>query len=131
MVSDPVADFIIRLKNAGMAGKREVLAPYAKVNHAIAEKLRECGYVVSVAKKGKKDKPLLEVELAFAADGAPKIAQVERLSKPGRRVYGKADEFYPVLGGTGTLFVSTPKGVKTGEEARKERVGGELLFKLW
>lgn len=131
MVGDPVSDFIIQLKNATAVNKDSVALPYSKLKHSVAVKLEECGYVGLVTKKGKKARKCLEVELRYEKDGTPRIGDVARVSKPGRRVYMSVSDIRPVRFGKGALILSTPKGILTGEEARKAHVGGEALFKIW
>lgn len=131
MVSDPVADFINRLKNAGVIKQAIVTLPYSSFKAAIAEKLKEAGYVQSIEKKGKKVKKTLDVTLKYGNDGAHVIHGVKRVSKPGRRMYKSVNEIVPVRYGHGLLILSTPKGIKTDKEARKEKVGGEALFEIW
>jgi small subunit ribosomal protein S8 len=130
MVTDPIADFLIRLKNAGAVGHTEVSIPYSKLKLAIADTLKKEGYISEVAKKGKKVAKSLEVTL-MSADGVPKIKGVERISKPSKRVYLSVKSIAPVRYGYGMLVLSTPKGILTGAQARKEQVGGEALFKIW
>ena len=130
MVNDPVADFIIQLKNAGMAGKQEVSVPYSKLKHAIAEKLIASGYIESATKRGKKVKKVLDVTLKYDND-IHKIQGVKRISKPGRRMYLRVSEIFPVKFGKGIRILSTPTGILTDEEARKQNVGGEELFIIW
>lgn len=131
MVGDTVGDFIIQLKNAGMVGKKNVSLPYSKLKHAIANKLVEKGYVVSAEMQGKDVAKTLEVVLKYTDKGAHQINDVKRISKPGRRMYAKATEIYPVKFGKGHLVLSTPAGIVTDDEARKQNVGGEQLFKIW
>ncbi|MAZ40590.1 30S ribosomal protein S8 [bacterium] len=126
MVTDPIADFIIQLKNASAVGHKSVVLPYSKLKHEIGSKLESQGLVGSVTKKGKKIKKNLEVELLYA-DGSPKISAVTRVSKPGRRVYKGSKD---IRTGFNTTILSTPKGILTGEEAKKENVGGEILFTI-
>ena len=121
---------LIMIKNASLAGKESVILPYSKLKEAIGECLQKEGYVKAVSKKVKKNHPVLEVELLYA-DRGPKISEVERISKQSRRVYFGMKDIYPVRGGTGLLVLSTPKGILSGKEARKEQVGGEALFKIW
>jgi small subunit ribosomal protein S8 len=130
MVGDAVGDFIIQLKNAGMAGKKEVSIPYSKLKAAVAAKLVAEGYIISAEKGGKKVGKVLEVALKYEG-GAHCIRGVKRISKPGRRLYIKANEIYPVKFGKGRMILSTPAGILTGEEARKQNVGGEQLFLIW
>ncbi len=131
MVGDTVGDFIIQLKNAGMVGKKNVSIPYSKLKHAIADKLVQEGYIVSAVKEGKKVTKSLEVGLKYDIRGDHQIRGVKRISKPGRRLYIKATEVYPVKFGKGRVIISTPEGILTGEEARKQNVGGEQLFIIW
>ncbi|MBV9159156.1 MAG: 30S ribosomal protein S8 [Candidatus Kaiserbacteria bacterium] len=131
MVNDPVADFIVRLTNAGAINKTSVSVPFSNFKLAIAEKLKEVGYVQAIEKKGKKVKKTLDISLSYDASGNPKIQGVKRISKPGRRLYKSVHEIIPVKYGHGLLILSTPKGIKTDKECRKEKVGGEALFEIW
>ena len=131
MVNDPIADFIIRIKNAGMVGKETVSIPYSKLKYAIAEKLAESGYVGEVAKHGKKVKKTLDITLKYDEGGKHQIKGVQRKSRPGRRLYIGVTEIFPVKFGTGKRIISTPAGILTGEEARSKNVGGEELFIIW
>lgn len=131
MVTDRVGDFIIQLKNAGMAGRSSVSVPYTKLTHAIAEKLAQQGFLASVSVVKKKNGEVLAVELTTDTDGRPRILDVKRVSSPGRRLYRKSTELHPVRTGTGALILSTPKGILTAEEAKQEHVGGEALFEIW
>jgi small subunit ribosomal protein S8 len=130
MVSDTVGDFIIQLKNAGMVGKAEVALPYSKLKHAIADKLTNAGYVAGVRTEGKDTKQRLVVGLKYD-NGRHFINGVKRVSKPGRRLYTRVAEIYPIKFGKGHLILSTPAGILTGEEARQQNVGGEQLFIIW
>ena len=118
------------MKNASLAGKESVSFPYSKMKNAIAECLKKEGYVTNVTKKIKKDTPVLEVGLTYV-DQKPKITEVERISKQSRRVYFGMKDIHTVRNGSGLLVLSTPKGILSGKEARKEQVGGEALFRLW
>ncbi|OGI68196.1 30S ribosomal protein S8 [Candidatus Nomurabacteria bacterium RIFCSPLOWO2_01_FULL_41_12] len=127
---DSIANMLIVMKNGGEAGKESVLLPYSKMKNAILECLQKEGYVNSVSKKVKKDQPVLEVGLIYMEE-KPKIAEVERISKQSRRVYFKMKDIHRVRNGAGLLVLSTPKGILSGKEARKEQVGGEALFRIW
>ena len=131
MVSDTVGDFIIQLKNAGMVGKKEVSLPYSKLRHSIATKLVEKGYVTKADTQGKEVTKTLDVVLKYDEGGKHHIRGVKRVSKPGRRLYAKATEIYPVKFGKGHMVLSTPVGILTDDEARQQHVGGEQLFKIW
>ena len=138
MVTDRVGDFIIRLQNAAMIGKREVSAPYSGHLLAIAKKLKELGFLASVttdvpaeggaASGGKKT---LEVTVGYDERGQAKLRGVKRISKPGRRLYAPHTSAHKVKGGTGALIMSTPSGIVSDTEARKSRVGGEEMFEIW
>lgn len=129
MVSaDPIADFISQLKNASMAGKRKVVVPHSKFKHEIAEVLRHQGFIYSVNKKSKKTKKILEIELC-APDSKSVISDVERVSKPSRRVYSGVRDIYPKKHQTAVF--STPAGILTAGRAKEKNVGGEELFRIW
>lgn len=131
MVNDPIGDFIVQLTNAGAVKKSSVSVPFSLFKAAVAEKLKEAGFVADVEKKGKKVKKTLEVSLKYHESGDPIISGVKRISKPGRRMYRGAKEVYPVRYGKGALILSTPKGLMTDKEARTAKVGGEALFEIW
>ncbi len=131
MVNDPVGDFIIQLKNAGMVRKSTVSISYSKLKHAIADKLAHAGFIGSVTKHGKKIKKTLDIVLKYDAEGVHYIQGVDRVSKPGRRLYVSVAEIFPVKFGRGKRILSTPVGILTGEEAREKNVGGEELFIIW
>jgi len=130
MVTDRVGDFIVRLQNAAMVGKREITVPHSTHLEAIARKLKELGFIAEIAKEGEIKKTLI-IALAFNDTGAPRLRGVKRISKPGRRLYTPASGAHGVAGGTGALILSTPKGVVSDREARRNRVGGETLFEIW
>lgn len=130
MVTDRVGDFIIRLKNAGAIGLAQVSLPYSSHLEAIAKKLQQLGFVGEVSTSGN-GKRTLEVALAYDERGNHKIHDVKRVSKPGRRLYASSREAHGVKNGLGALVLSTPKGVLSDKEARKNRVGGETLFEVW
>ena len=131
MVNDPLGDFVVRLKNAGAIKRSSVSVPHSALKYAIAEKLRDAGYVKAVEKKGKKVRKMIDVALKYDESGVHVIHGARRISKPGRRMYKKAHEIMPIRYGHGSLILSTPKGIKTDKEARKEKVGGEALFEIW
>ena len=131
MVNDPVGDLIIQIKNAGMVGKATLSVPHSKLKHSIADKLVETGFIESAEKYGKKVSKTLELKLKYDKDKKHHILGVKRVSKPGRRLYISADQIFPVKFGKGKRILSTPAGILTGEEARKQNVGGEDLFIIW
>ncbi len=127
---DQISNMIIMMKNGSLAGKETVAVPYSKVKDAIAECLKKAGYVAEVDKKVRKGHSVLEITLTYSS-GKPKITEVERISKQSRRVYFHMKDIHTVRGGTGLLVLSTPKGILSGKDARKEQVGGEALFRIW
>lgn len=127
---DSIANMIIVIKNGSRAGKESVLVPYSKMKEAILECLKKEGYVANFSKKSAQGMPTLEVTLAYVGK-KPKITDVERISKPSRRIYFHVKNIHTVRNGSGLLVLSTPKGILAGKDARREQVGGEALFKLW
>jgi len=130
MITDSISDLIIRLKNGSRAGKSSVLVPYSALTHSILEVLQKEGFLKSFSKRGKKFVRNIEVELLYE-EGRGKVTGVRRISKPSKRIYRKARVIYPVRGGFGKMIISTPKGIVTDSSARKERIGGEVLFEIW
>lgn len=127
---DSISNMIIMIKNGSNAGKESVVLPYSKLKEAIAYCLKKEGYISEVSKKTKNSIPMLELGLIYI-DKKPKITQVERVSKQSRRVYYGMKNIHTVRSGSGLLVLSTPKGILSGKEARKEHVGGEVLFRIW
>ena len=127
---DPIADMLTQIKNASAVKKEAVAVPYSKLKFAIATALLKEGYIASVNKKGKKDTKLIEVGIAYT-DGKPKIHKISRLSRFSRRLYAGFRDIKLVRQGYGDVILSTPKGILTGKEARKQKIGGEMLFKIW
>lgn len=131
MVSDPVGDFITRIVNASAIKKASLSVPFSAFKYAIAEKLKDAGYVSAIEKKGKKVRKTLDIVLKYDEAGKSTIEGVKRISKPGRRMYKSVQEINSVRYGHGSLLLSTPKGIMTDKEARKAKVGGEALFEIW
>lgn len=131
MVTDPISNLIISLKNAAAVGKEVVRVPYSVMKHNIATVLEKEGFIKDVATRGKKGgRMFLEATIATDEHGA-KLHNVKRISKPSKRVYYSLKDINPVRHGYGKLILSTPKGIMVGEMARKEKVGGEALFEIW
>lgn len=130
MVTDPIANLINQLKNAQLAGRSLVVVPFSNFKLAIAELLKQEGYVKAFTKKGKKAKKFLEVELNTES-GSRRIQGVKRMSKPSCRVYRRAAEVRSVRRGYGVGVYSTPQGVLSDKMAKTAKVGGELLFNIW
>ncbi len=130
-MTDVIGDLVVRLKNASDVKKASVSIPFSNYKMAIAEKLQHAGFVKGVEKRGKKIKKTLEVMLKYDEGGKPAISGTKRISKPGRRMYRAVLDIHSVRYGRGALILSTPKGILTDKEARKEKVGGEALFEIW
>ena len=131
MVTDPVADSIIRLQNAGAVGHTQVVLPYSKMRETIMDVLSKAGFVGTVEKQGKKENKTIVVNLLTKADGSPRISRVRRISKPSRRIYRGVKDVHQVRNGVGALVLSTPQGIMTDKEAREANVGGEALFEIY
>jgi len=125
-MSDPIADMLTRIRNGQMAEKLGVTMPSSRLKEAIANVLKEEGYIESFAVRKDGAKAELDIELKYYA-GRPVIERLERVSKPGLRVYRGRQDMPKVMNGLGVAIVSTPKGVMTDRKARSANVGGEVL----
>ena len=123
-------DLLTKIHNAQRAKKLSVKLPYSNMDMAVAEILAARGFVLSATKKGRAPKRIIEVELKYEADKGA-ISSIKFLSVPSRRLYAGYKEMRPVRQGFGVAIVSTPKGVMTATDARKQKVGGQLLFEIW
>lgn len=127
---DPISDFFTRIRNGYHAKLTSVVLPYSKLKEEIAKILERKRYIDGMEKKGRKVRKFLEVRLRY--DGVkPAIRGLQTISKPSRRLYVQATEIKPVRQGFGTLIVSTSKGLMTGEEAKKAKIGGEAIAEVW
>ncbi len=131
MQTDPIADFLTRIRNANMVGKESVEIPHSKIKETITQILLREGFIEGYRLKVRGGKKFLEIYLKYSSDGERVITHLERVSKPGLRVYVKKEEIPRVLRGLGICILSTSKGIMTGEEAKRKRVGGELLCYIW
>jgi small subunit ribosomal protein S8 len=129
-MTDPIADMITRIKNAHMAQLESVKLPHSKVKEAIANILKEEGYVVEVNVEDTKPQKTLVIDLKYLGS-TPAISGVKRVSKPGRRIYSTSKEIPVTLGGYGLTVVSTSKGLMSDKKAKKDNVGGEVLCQIW
>ncbi len=125
-MSDPIADMLTRIRNAQMVEKTSVLVPSSKVKVAIAQVLKDEGYIDGFQVKSDDGRPQLEMALKYYA-GRPVIERIERVSRPGLRVYKGSGAIPQVMNGLGVAIVTTPKGVMTDRKARASGVGGEVL----
>ncbi|MCF7835765.1 MAG: 30S ribosomal protein S8 [Candidatus Marinimicrobia bacterium] len=127
---DPIADMFTIIRNGYAANKASVVVPHSKIKMEVAKLLQIGGYVGEVTRRGRKIKKSLEIVLAYK-EGTPAIKKLVRVSKPSRRVYISFKEMFPLSRGYGKRIVSTPKGVLFDTEARKEKVGGEVVGEIW
>ena len=125
-MSDPIADMLTRIRNAQMVGKTTVMMPSSKLKTSIAQVLQDEGYIDGCLRRANSGKAELEISLKYDA-GAPVIEKIERVSRPGLRIYKACDDLPKVMNGLGVAIVSTSKGVMTDRKARATGVGGEVL----
>ena len=128
--SDPVADLITRIRNAIAVGKTEIRVPTSKLKFAVAEKLQKINYIEKAELEKAEPRKILHIVINNEGENA-RINEIAKVSKPGRRVYASVEEIPRVKSGRGTVLISTSKGVMTGQEALKNKLGGEVLVKVW
>lgn len=128
--TDPVADLITRIRNAIAVGKTEIRVPTSKLKFAVAEKLQKINYVDLVELEKAEPRDILHVVINKEGENA-RINEISKVSTPGRRVYAGVAEIPKVKSGRGAVLVSTSKGIMTGQEAVKNKLGGEILVKVW
>jgi small subunit ribosomal protein S8 len=130
-LTDPVADFLTRIRNAHGARHQKLDVPASKLKAEVARILKEEGYIANAKPVEEEGQRLLRVYLKYGANNEPAIRDLKRISKPGCRVYVGKDEIRRVQGGLGICILTTPRGVMTGRQARREGVGGEILCEVW
>ena len=134
-MTDPISDMLNRIRNALMVLHPTVSVPFSKLKYEIAKVLEKEGLVEKVEKKGRKVKKVLEITLKYQKVETEKtesvISGLKRISKPGQKIYIKSKEIKPVRGGYGIAIISTPKGMMTSKEARKKKLGGEIICQVW
>jgi small subunit ribosomal protein S8 len=129
--SDPITDLLNRLRNGMRAGHERVDVPASRVKESVVKVLADEGYIASYRRVEGKGRSLLRIGLKYDAEGEPIVNGLERVSRPGRRVYAPAKEIPEVLGGLGVSILSTSRGIVTGKRAREQKVGGEILCNVW
>ena len=128
--TDPIADMLTRIRNAIAINKSEISLPHSNIKEAVSKILVETNFISGASVEGKV--PLKELHLTLSSDGQnPKITEIVRLSKPGRRTYAKAADIPVVKRGRGIVIVSTSKGIMSGDEAKRQQIGGELICKVY
>lgn len=130
-VTDPIADFLIQVRNASFAEHEKVDIPASKLKVRLAEIMKEEGFIKNFRLVEDSKQGILRIYLRYGPDQERVISGMKRVSRPGRRIYVAADKVPSVLGGIGVAILSTPRGLLTDRESRKERVGGEVLCYLW
>ncbi|HEX3987173.1 MAG TPA: 30S ribosomal protein S8 [Acidobacteriaceae bacterium] len=130
-LTDPVADFLTRIRNSIRARHQKLDVPASKLKAEIARILKEEGYISNFKTTEENGRPVLRVYLKYGANNEAAIRDLERISRPGCRVYIGHDEIRRVQGGLGISIMTTPRGVMTGRQARREKVGGEVLCEIW
>ena len=128
-LSDPIGDMLARIKNSQMRNHKKVQLPSSKFKVKLAEVLKTEGYIIDY-KVTEEIKPCLEINLKYNS-GNPVISSIERVSKPGRRIFSSAESLPKINNGLGIAIVSTPKGVMTDIDARKQKIGGEIICKVF
>jgi small subunit ribosomal protein S8 len=128
---DPISNLIIQLKNGSAVKKDVAVVSLSNFVSDVVDALARKGYVKPGVKKGKKVQKLLEIGLIYNPNGSPRITDVARISKPSKRIYKGYSEIFGIKQGHGSTFYSTSKGILSDDEARKEKVGGEVLFNIW
>jgi len=128
--TDPVADLLTRIRNAVMVGKSEIRVPTSKLKETIARELKKAGYLTDIATEKGTPRDTLVITINKAGENSV-ITEIERMSKPGRRIYAGVSDIPKIKSGRGIVLISTSKGVMTGSQAIKERLGGELLCKIY
>jgi small subunit ribosomal protein S8 len=121
---------LTRIRNSHLAGKRRLKVPFSKFDYEIAEALVKKGYLESAEKKGRSIKKIIDISLKYEED-KPKLSGIKLISLPSRRVYGSYRNLRSSKQGYGDYFMTTPQGIMTGREAKKAKVGGEILFEIW
>ena len=129
-MTDPITDMLNRIRNAQAVGKTEVVLPSSNLKNEIAEILNREGFLGEVKKIKKGKSNWLKIVLKYES-GIPAIEGVKRVSKPGQRIYVKANDIKKVKGGFGKAIISTPKGLMTDKDAKKAKLGGEVLLEIW
>ena len=129
-LSDPIGDMIARIKNAQMRNQKKVELPSSNFKSKIAEILKSEGFIKDYKINLENNKPILKINLKYHS-GNPVIATIERVSKPGRRIFSRAESLPKINNGLGIAIISTPKGVMTDIDARKQKIGGEIICKVF
>jgi len=129
-MTDPISDLLNRIRNAQAVSKEQLSVPFSNLNHEIAKILEKQGFIKKVEKKGRTYNKVIEITLKYD-EKKPAISGLKRISRPGQRIYKKFKDVKPVKSGYGILIISTSKGLMTDKEARKQKLGGEVMCEIW
>lgn len=127
---DPISDFLTRIRNAQAVGHKSVDIGFSKFKYSLAQILEKKGLIDSVTQRGRKTNKVIEIKLKYIS-GKPVIKTIKRISKQGQRIYKSKDELNPILQGYGLAIISTSQGLMTDKEARKKKIGGEVICEIW
>ncbi len=130
-MTDPIADLLTRMRNAVLAKHDRLDVPHSKLKRSVCEVLKAEGFIEKFEVVEHPPQDLIRIFLRYNREGVPAMRRLQRVSKPGRRVYRGADQIKPVLNGLGVAVVSTSRGLMSDQQAREQRVGGEILCELW
>ncbi len=129
-MTDPIADMLNRIRNAQSVLKEQVILPFSNLNYEIAKILEKQGFIKKLEKKGRAQKKVIEIVLKYD-DRKPAISGLKRVSRPGQRIYKGFKDIKPVKSGYGMLIISTSRGLMADKEARKQKLGGEIICEIW
>ncbi len=128
--TDPISDMLARIRNANAVNKTEIALPYSKIKESVAKVLAKSNFIISVSVDGKGTAKTLQLTLS-SSERSPKITAIKRLSKPGRRIYAGTKDIPWVKQGRGIVIISTANGIMSGEDAKRLRLGGELICEVY
>ena len=128
---DPIADMLTSIRNAQAVKKDTADVPFSNLKYEIAKILGKHGFIEKVEKEGRKVKRAIKIVLRYNEDKSPKISGLKRISKPGQRIYKNFKSLKPIMSGYGIAIISTSKGLMTDKEARKQKLGGEVICEVW
>jgi len=130
-MTDPIADLLTRIRNANRIGAKSTVAPYSKLKKEVVRVLKEQGFILDYFMEMRGERGVIRIDLKYGPDGEKVIRHLQRVSKPGRRVYNGVHQIEDVLHGMGVSVISTPRGVLSSPEAKKLKLGGEVLCEVW
>ena len=130
-MTDPITDMLNRIRNAQAVRHQTVEVPHSNLKQKLAEILAREGFLDKIEKRRKKTQKIIEIYLKYSADKSPAISGLKRISKPSQRIYKKSKEIRRIRGGYGIAIISTPQGLMTNKETRKNKAGGEVLCEVW